>query len=477
MNPPGLPAIPPPGSHTGRYPGRHGDFLNPSQIDRIAVPGRILELQTHKEATMNHNVASDLGETVPAETERGGNRRKWLFRVIAAVACLLAANSVSGQIPGSPFDQGVLFDEISNLVSEKFWDEGFGGLDWQATASGWRERAARATSHDGFADAVNGLLGELKTSHTRYFPATDPKHYQLLGVFDFVAPDDHPERFTYDGIGIDTKIVDGKVFVSAVFDGLPADKAGLKFGDEIVSVDSAPFHPVESFHGRAGQDGELSIRRTAGGPLQTVKVTVAALNGRTMFEDAMDSSARIIERDGKKIGYVHLWSYAGIKYHDRLQQLVLWGKLSQCDSLIVDFRDGWGGANLDYVNLFREPLVEIESLGRVRQPASFTGVWGKPVALLINAGSTSGKELYAFAFRKHKLGTIVGATSAGAVVAGQCIPLSNGDVLYLAVTDLRVDGQRLEGVGVPPDHPVGRPLPYANGTDPQLDKAVELLAR
>jgi carboxyl-terminal processing protease len=324
---------------------------------------------------------------------------------------------------------------------------------------------------------MNGMLATLRTSHTHYFPATDPRHFQLLGVFEFVAPDDQPARFTFDGIGIDTKTIDGKVFVSAVFDGLPADQAGLQFGDEIISVDSAPYHPVNSFRGKSGNEVEVKIRRTSVGQPETIRVPVQAINGRTMFETALDSSARIIERDGKSIGYVHVWSYAGIKYHEQLQALILWDKLSQCDSLIVDFRDGWGGASLDYVNLFREPLVEIESKRRDGQSNSFTGVWGKPVALLINGGTTSGKELYAFAFHKHKLGAIVGENSAGAVVAGQCIPLSNGDVLYLAVSDLRIDGRRLEGVGVEPDHNVARPIPYANGADPQLEKAVEILAQ
>jgi hypothetical protein len=38
-------------------------------------------------------------------------------------------------------------------------------------------------------------------------------------------------------------------------------------------------------------------------------------------------------------------------------------------------------------------------------------------------------------------------------------------------------GQRLEGVGVSPDHRVERPLPYANGADPVLDAALELLTK
>ncbi len=424
---------------------------------------------------MNRNATQT--ETIEVKTIRVAEGRARTCRFLIVLGLLISSGNAVGQNPDSKFDQATVFEEVSNAVSEKFWDAEFGGTDWQSTSDCWREKAILATTHDEFAQAINGMLSTLKTSHTRYFPVTDPRHFQLLGVFEFVAPDSKPELFTYDGIGIDTRTIDGKIFVSAVFDGLPADGAGLRFGDEIVSVDSAPFHPINSFRGKAAKGVEVSVRRTNNGPLQPFKVSVTALNGRTMFDDAMENSARVIENGGKKIGYVHIWSYAGIKYHERLQELVLFGKLAACDSLIVDFRDGWGGASLDYVNLFREPLVAVESNSRTREPASYTGVWGKPVLLLINSGSTSGKELYAFAFRKHKLGTIVGEKSAGAVVAGQCIPLVNGDVLYLAVSDLRIDGQRLEGAGVEPDIAVERPIPYANDADPQLDKAVELLAK
>ena len=38
-----------------------------------------------------------------------------------------------------------------------------------------------------------------------------------------------------------------KTFVKAIFEGGPADRAGLQVGDQILGVDGQPFHPVESF--------------------------------------------------------------------------------------------------------------------------------------------------------------------------------------------------------------------------------------
>ena len=105
--------------------------------------------------------------------------------------------------------------------------------------------------------------------------------------------------------------------------------------------------------------------------------------------------------------------------------------------------------------------------------STFTVV--KPVVLLTNRRSTSGKELLSYGFKKLKLGTVVGTPTAGAVLAGRCILLDSQDVLYLATADVRIDGQRLEGKGVLPDVLVERPIQAEPQGDPQLKSALKLL--
>jgi C-terminal processing protease CtpA/Prc len=43
--------------------------------------------------------------------------------------------------------------------------------------------------------------------------------------------------------------------------------------------------------------------------------------------------------------------------------------------------------------------------------------WRKPVAMLVNAGTRSGKEVLAYGFKKHKLGEVIGTRTEGAVLA------------------------------------------------------------
>jgi carboxyl-terminal processing protease len=373
------------------------------------------------------------------------------------------------------FDRGKMFDEVWALVQEHFFDPAAVGSKWEAARTEFRQLAIDAKTHDDFAEIMREMLRGLKTSHTDYFAATNPRRGQMLGIFQMLVPEDRQDLWLYPSIGIDCEQVEGRWFVRSVFDGTPAAEKGILFGDEIVSIDEQPYQPVESFKGR--EKVKVAIRRQQNGPIELFDVPVKQFDGRTMFEDALLASAKIIEQNNKAIAYVHVWSYAGLKYQEHLRDLLMFKDLRHADALVLDLRDGWGGASLEYLNLFREPIANLTSKPRDGEPMNFSGVWGKPIVLLTNKRSTSGKELLTYGFKKLGLGQVVGETTAGAVVAGRGFLLSNDDVLYVAVSDVEVDGKRLEGRGVDPDVFVERPLPYAAGADPQLEAALNILSR
>jgi carboxyl-terminal processing protease len=365
-----------------------------------------------------------------------------------------------------------LIDEIVTLVEKHFYDSiRVSDLKWKNRVKRLQQYGDTATDADQLADSINAFLGMLETSHTHYFPKSDPKRYQLLGVFSTLYDQNREDLFIYEGIGIDTRRVNGRYMIISVFDGFPAKEAGLRFGDTIVAVDGKTFHPIRSFREKTGKTVRIKVKRyeeTTG-----IKVKVTKIDGRTMFMKAAEIGIRSIDHRGNRIGYIHLWSYAGSQYHELLRQQVLWGKLSKCDALVLDLRDGWGGADLSYLNLFRPPIVRTSFHNRDGSTGSYNGAWEKPVALLVNERSTSGKELFAYGFKKAKMGPVIGTTTAGAVLAGRIFLLSNDDVLYLAVRDVRVDGKRLEGKGVPPDITIERSVRTASDGDSQLQKAVE----
>ena len=97
--------------------------------------------------------------------------------------------------------------------------------------------------------------------------------------------------------------------------------------------------------------------------------------------------------------------------------------------------------------------------------------------MLVNGGTRSGKEVLAYGFKKYGIGEVIGTPTARAVLASSAFLMGNGDLLLLAVDDVLVDGQRLEGVGVAPTIEISFDDRYSAGKDPQLDRAVQVLAR
>ena len=97
--------------------------------------------------------------------------------------------------------------------------------------------------------------------------------------------------------------------------------------------------------------------------------------------------------------------------------------------------------------------------------------------MLVNGGTRSGKEILAHGMKAQHFGEVIGTRTAGAVLAGRAFILSDNSLLLLAVANVTVDGERLEGVGVEPTIEVTQPVEYSAGQDAQLDRAVEVLSR
>jgi carboxyl-terminal processing protease len=373
-----------------------------------------------------------------------------------------------------------VLDEVWLRVRQSFYDPQLSGLDWDAIGARYRKEAVRPGSD--LSSVINRMLGELGVSHTGYYTPEETAYYDLADIFSRslsgeLAKHFHKGEVAYVGLGIATRLLGSRHFVSGVFAGFPAAAAGLMVGDEIISVDGVAFEPVRSFTGKAERSVTLKVRRRAHAEPFEVTVRPQQLRPNRTYRDAMANSARIIDAGGHRIGYVHIWSYARSEYQQLLEELLTEGILKDADSFIWDLRDGWGGADPSYLDIFnaRSPTMTLTDRGGGSDIVN--GRWRKPVVLLINAGTRSGKEVLAYGFKKYGMGEVVGTQSAGALLAGRAWLLSNGGLLLLAVADVRVDGERLEGSGVAPTMNVPFDIRYAEGADPQLDRAIDLLTR
>ena len=406
--------------------------------------------------------------------------KRWILTIFVSIIALSSYYFVSPLVLSFSSPQVKVFEQVWETVNENFFDPEFNGVDWQAMRSRYAPLAAQTSSTEELAVVVNQMLAELNTSHTHFYTQAEPAYYQIAGIFrqylqKTIKPFLPNEKLEYTGIGIYTEKIDDNTFIKAILNGSPAEKAGLVVGDQILTVDGESFSPIKSFTGKGNQEVEIQIQRQSDSSPITIALVPKVFNPATMFLDVMKASVEVIEKEGKKIGYIHIWSYADPLYQEQLEKELVFDRLKDADGLVWDLRDGWGGATPDYLNIFTAPTPTITSIFRDGIKREYKRQWTKPVVMLVNRGSRSGKEILAYGFRKYNVGKIVGSQTAGAVVAGSPFIMSDGSLLYLAVSNVFVDGERLEGNGIIPDVEVALPIPYAEGVDLQKEKAIEVL--
>jgi carboxyl-terminal processing protease len=412
------------------------------------------------------------------------SRRQVLQLAAMVTASAISPNAVSAQrlrdANSDSADGVATFESVWQTVRDRFYDPRLNGLDWPAVRERYLPDVQRAGSQNSVANVINTMLSELRASHTRFYTPEEPEYYQLADIFvgalrqrglQRAFPDG---RVSYPGIGIISRLeATGRNTIIGVIDAMPAQQAGLRAGDEIAAADQMKFEPVGSFRGKVGQSVILEVHR--GASVLEIPVRPVDLEPTKMFLRGLESSARVLESKGRHIGYVHVWCYAGNFYQRALENLLSQGALKDADALIWDLRDGWGGARPEYLDLFnaRAPTMRVTDRGGASELVNVK--WRKPVAMLINGGTRSGKEVLAYGFKKYRLGELIGTRTEGAVLAATAF-LIGGGLLLLAVENVRVDGERLEGVGVTPTIEVEAGVASVESDDPQLSRALAVLS-
>jgi len=344
---------------------------------------------------------------------------------------------------------------------------------------------------------INRMFDRLGASHCAHYNWGQREYYDLLDIFSGApAIREHAaKQFPPDGrvrvasAGFTWAWIDGYRHAAEVFPGSIADRAGMRAGDglRILGGNHGEVSVLDHLE-RADASDLFEFDIDHRGPWhahwQEIGIDSRIVNPTEEYLELMTNSVEVIKKKRKKLGYVRIYSWAGQRYQDRLEELLQQEPLASADGVVLDIRGGWGGANPQYLDLFGAPMPTLTQIPRDGEASVWdpseelpdrTFYWRKPVVLLVDGGTRSGKEIIAYAFKKHGIGPVVGARTAGAVLAGRPFILSDGSLLYLAVADVLVDGERLEGVGVEPDIAVERDLPFSNGADPQLEAALGAL--
>jgi carboxyl-terminal processing protease len=339
------------------------------------------------------------------------------------------------------------------------------GLDWERVGVLYRRQAASAAGRTEFQRVVNRMLAELRASHLHFYTVDDFDYYFMRQVF---LPDKPAVEVEHIGI-MGSAQEDGFV-VSAVFEDGPAARAGLQVGDRLIAVDwQQPFRSAGSFSGKAGTVACLAVRSN-GEEERIVQVLPFKQTAVEAFAEATGASARVIEKDGRRIGYIHVWCMTHREILAQFEFSVR-EKLRDTDGMIVDLRDGYGGhpSRFDYV--FFQPAMEMNVVSRGGQSVTEHFGYHQPLVAIINEGSRSAKECYAYALKKTGRARLVGTNTAGYVLGAGAVEVGDDGLLMFPTSDLRLDGQRLEGVGVAPDVEIAPRNSYTR-SDAQIAAAV-----
>ncbi|MBL8888385.1 MAG: PDZ domain-containing protein [Planctomycetaceae bacterium] len=378
----------------------------------------------------------------------------------------------------TPRDYATRLENVFAKVEERFYRDPFESPNYLGAKQEARTAVVGCRDPQQFSVIINQYLRALDASHTYYLTSEDWEYYHIAAIFESLPSIQElfqRQPLEYPSIGIIAQKCGQQWVVADVLPGGPAAASGVQIGDMLLKVNDQPYTPVAGWWSLVDQPATLTIQR--GGQQQSLHVTARKVHPGDEMYAALTASMTIVERSGTKIGYAHFYSYAGRRYQEALEQAIQSGELRKADVLVLDLRYGLGGADANYLSLFNRDVPELLSIGRDGETSSSTLPWRKPVVMLINETSRSGKEVLAYGAKRHGLATLVGTRTAGAVLAGSPLVVDGEDLLWLAVRDIKVDGQRLEKIGVDPHLEVPMDPSTCQGVDVQREAALEEAVR
>ncbi|MCB0377366.1 MAG: hypothetical protein KDD33_02650 [Bdellovibrionales bacterium] len=338
----------------------------------------------------------------------------------------------------------------------------------------------QAESWTEFEQSFNTFLDHLGVSHTQLYTKENPDYYFLRSLFTTKDPS-QPKIYH---IGMQTKLIKGNYIVPTTLEKYPAYEAGLKRGDMLISVDGKPFHPYLSFNHYPKKKHVLKYMRL--GEVHSVSIAPIHESPHLSFIKASANSALVINKGSKNIAYYHLWTGTNDQILEDLKAFVK--KHSDKSGMILDLRDGFGGAWWPYLDPFFKDrnnyfiaTMKSKKDGEPMIPPQQKNndYYSKPLVVLINEGVRSGKESLAYQFKKTSRATLVGNTTAGAfnMGLGGFSDQNKDYILYLSVGEMFLDRKQVEGIGILPDVGVDYPLTESLPSDPQLEKALQIITQ
>lgn len=378
---------------------------------------------------------------------------------------------------------GIEAPSVVQVDFSLFWDV------WQRIHTFYIDRASIDTQKLVWG-AISGMVNSLDDPYTVFLNPKENKDFK----------DDIGGSF--QGIGAQLGIKDGRIIIQTPLKGSPAEKMGLKPMDWIVKVDGVDTlgwtltQAVSKIRGAKGTTVTLSIlhENADGTPLDITitrdDIVVPSVDSwikqpKDIKEISGVPEVSRILATNKRIAYIAL-----SRFGDRTNEEWLKAVLTIVDAerngvagLVFDLRNNPGGYLDGAVFIASEfiksgtVVTQTNSDGTketlsVNRKGQLTTI---PMVVLINKGSASAAEIVAGALKDYKRATIVGETSFGKGSVQSPQELKGGAGVHITTGKwLLPKGDWINKKGITPDFEVKMET-FEATQDAQLLKAIELL--
>jgi carboxyl-terminal processing protease len=273
-----------------------------------------------------------------------------------------------------------------------------------------------------------------KEVNTYYVDEVDPKKLIETGIngmleqldpyTDYIS-EENREAFSiqttgqYAGVGALIGIVNKKTVITNPYAGFPAHRAGLKVGDEFISVDGKDAQGKSTsevsnmLKGNPKTDVEIVVKRVGQKELVKVKLTREKIKiNNITYQGLIDTD----------LGYIRLEEFTP-GASDEVEEAVLNLKKAGAKKLILDLRNNPGGSLYEAVNIVNVFIPKgnevVSTKGKVEEwNKTYTTLNGPidtetPLVVLANGGSASASEIVAGSLQDYDRAVLIGQKTFG----------------------------------------------------------------
>ncbi|MGD2245041.1 MAG: PDZ domain-containing protein [Candidatus Aminicenantes bacterium] len=372
-----------------------------------------------------------------------------------------------------------IFEDAWRIYRDWFYVKNLHGVDWDKMKEKYGQLVPYL-SHRADLDFIFGeLVGELNAGHCYInwgdFPKVDRIEGGLLGAE--LKADEKSNRY------IISKIYKGENWNEETRSPLTEQGIDVKEGDYLISLNGHDIktrdNPYRYLENTVGKKISIVVSKKPtkdGGREYWIKPIKSELS--LFYLDWVNSRRKMVDRlSGGRIGYIHV---PNTSIEGNRELFKGFYAFRNKDALIIDDRYNGGGFIPDVMTeLLSRKILSYWGRRGILPTQTPGAAHEGPKVMLINHYAGSGGDIFPYFFKKKKLGILIGTRTWGGVVGLSGNPrLVDGG--YTAVPTfglMDTEGNWIiEGTGVEPDiEIVDRPELVAQGKDPSLEKAVEVL--